>query len=98
MNLNNERGAFWIPIAIFIAGMIGLRGVEQLDRKVINKEKYETHEPYFTSNVREWRPKYQDKLKIETNDRHDANQLPPGYTVDTNYKPKNKTYEIEPIL
>ena len=66
MRLNN-RGAFWVPIAIFLAGLLGLKGAEKLDHEVINKGKWATHDHVVQGERNEWVPKFQDELKIEAN-------------------------------
>ena len=86
MKLNNQRGAFWFPIAIFLLGCLGLRASEDLDHNVINKEKYKTQDHIVQGERDEWVPKFQDELKIEANDKHDAKSLPAGVRVDMGYK------------
>ena len=84
MKLNNH-GAWWFPIGIFILGLIGLKGAEKLDHEVINKDKWATQDHIVQGELDEWLPKFQDELKIEANDRHDAKSLPAGVRLDTNY-------------
>lgn len=91
MKLNN-RGEIGTGILIFFTlQFLLLKGAEVLDRNVIHKEKYKTEETNYVGDKREWRPKFSEELKIEGGGKygHDANSLPPGLTVDTNYVPGN---------
>ena len=75
-------------------GTAYLKGAEMLDKKVINKDKYDAGlVPYYKGeagapgSVRELVPAFSEELKIEAGaSGHDAHTLPPGVTVDTNYK------------
>ena len=82
--MNNKGG---IPaLVIFgiwaIVSTLYLKGAESIDKNVVNKERYKTQTPNFREGNNVW----EEKLKIETNVRHDANTLPIGLTVDTEYK------------
>jgi len=84
--MNNKGAIPIVAILIFTAlQVIVMKGAEIIDHQVVNKERYKTQTPDFRKGVNVWG----EKLKIETNDKHDAKALPPGLTVDVDYK----TYE-----
>lgn len=82
MKLNNEKGIILGVFIIFGIGCAMLKVAEVIDHEVINKERYKTMNTNFRGDDNIW----EEKLKIETNVSHDANTLPPGVRVDTEYK------------
>lgn len=99
MKLNNERGIAFVLVAVMMACtcFAYLKGAEAIDHNIINKDKWKTHDHIVQGSagspgsVNEWHEKGWDVLKVETNDKSDANGLPPGLTVNTNYVAGNKS-------
>ena len=98
MKMNN-RGIAAIPVLMFLAVIGFMKGVEHIDHTVLRKEGWANGEYVAQGtvgapgSVRKWQPKFSEELKIEGGGKygHDANSLPPGMTVDTNYVPGNKS-------